>query len=439
MDGRISRRSFLGAAAGVGALAALSGCAGLSPGTSQPMQVSSYGDQGKLKLRDEVVEKFNDEHKGAKLGFEGVASADYWDKLATQVAGGDAPDIINIDSVHIAQYGASGQLLPLDEFIPSTIHTDYFDKNLLIQGRLNGKLYGLPLSAAAYGMGFDATVLGELGIPEPDGSWTWDDYAALANEIHKAGAGKGLYGCADEGGDLPTLEIFLRGRGEELVNPANTKELGFSVDSLAAWYDFWEKLRHSGGCVPPDIGANFVYGDWPNSPIVTKKAVMEHIATSNLDGGFQSLTKDEIKLVLPPVATRSGKQGQFLVPSSLWALSAKTKDKKLGAQFLEWFNTNPSVAEILGFVSGPPASEKTLGVLESKPLSSSDAMVVNYMKIASKGSFTPPPPQPSAFVQIGQAGGLLTLTNQDIAFGKQKLPAAARSMYAHSAALLKQS
>lgn len=443
MDGRVSRRYFLGGTLGVGALA-LTGCAGFTPGGGSGgggatnLRVSSYGDQSKLKLRGQVVDKFNADHQGSNLTFEGTPTADYWDKLATQVAGGNAPDIINIDGVHIAQYGGSGQLLPLDEFIPNTVHTDYFDKNLLVQGQFNGKQYGLPLSSATNGMGFDATVLGQLGIPEPDGSWTWDDYASMANDIHKA-AGKDIYGCADEGGDLPTLELFLRGRGEELVNADNTKELGFSVDSLTAWYDFWDKLRRSGGCVPADIGANFVYGDWPNSPIVTKKGVMEHISTPNLSGGFQSLTKNQVKLTLPPVATKGGKQPQFPTPSSMWALNAKIKNKDLGASFIEWFNTSPNGASVLGFISGPPASQKTLDILASKQLSPSDKIVVDYVKVAAQGAFTPPPPQPSAFTQIGQHGGVLPRANQDIAFGKQKVPAAAQSAYSQAAALLKQS
>lgn len=443
MDSRISRRYFLGGTLGAGALTALSGCAGFTPGGgggggATGLRVSSYGDQTKLKLRGQVVQKFNDDHKGAGLTFEGTPTADYWDKLATQVAGGNAPDIINIDAAHIAQYGGSGQLLPLDEFIPNTVHSTYFDKNLLVQGQLDGKQYGLPLSSATNGIGFDATVLGQLGIPEPDGSWTWDDYATLANDIHKA-AGKDVYGCGDEGGDVPTLELFLRGRGEALVNPANTKELGFSADSLTAWFDFWDKLRRSGGCVPADIGANFVYGDWPNSPIVTKKGVMEHISTPNLSGGFQSLTKNQVKLTLPPVATKGGKQPQYPGPSSQWALNAKIKNKDLGAQFIEWFNTSPNGATLLGFISGPPASQKTLDILASRPLSPSDKIVLDYIKLADAGAFAPPPPQPSAFNQIGQRGGVLPRANQDIAFGKQTVIAAAQSAYSQSMALLKQS
>jgi multiple sugar transport system substrate-binding protein len=431
--GALSRRGLLRAAAGGGVLASLTACAGLTPGGgTQGLRVSSYGDQTKLKLRGQVVARFNATHGGTTLVFEGTPTADYWNKLATQIAGGNAPDVVNIDAVHIAQYGATGQLAALDRYVPKILNAAVFRPDLLKQGQLHGKQYGIPLATSTYAMGYDATVLDRLGIEPPDGSWTWRDFADLAVEIHRTG-GSGLYGSEDAGGDLDSLEIFLRGRGEALMDARGGP--GFTADSLATWFDYWQTMRSSGGCVPADIGSQYVYGDWPNSPIVNGKAALEHIMTPNYTGGFQALTHHRLRLALPPVAAKGGRQPQYAAPSSMFALNARCREPELGAEFIDWLVSSSTAAGMLQFISGPPASSKALNALTSTKLDAADQALISYTRLAARRAFAPPPPQPQAFTQITQ---LLLRTNQDVSFGKQKAAAAARSVVSQSATLLKQ-
>ena len=45
----------------------------------------------------------------------------YWDKLATQAAGGGLPDIIQMDYSYLNQYASSNQLADLNGFIESGV------------------------------------------------------------------------------------------------------------------------------------------------------------------------------------------------------------------------------------------------------------------------------------------------------------------------------
>ena len=50
---------------------------------------------------------------GVKISGQPGEFNSYWDKLATQTAGGTAPDIIQMDMAYIAEYGTRGALLDL--------------------------------------------------------------------------------------------------------------------------------------------------------------------------------------------------------------------------------------------------------------------------------------------------------------------------------------
>lgn len=426
----LSRRQMLGAIA-TAAVGTLTGCGPGGGGGGGALRVSSYGDQTKLKLRGEVVKKFTAGHKGVQMSFEGTPTADYWDKLATQISGGNAPDVINIDPVRIAQYGSNGVLTALGSYVPKTLQTNTFDANLLKQGRLGGKLYGVPIATSTYSIGYDTTVLDKIGVRIP-ASWTWDDYARIALNIHHA-SGKSFYGVEDAGGDITSFEVFLRTRGGALYK--GSTEFGFDQATLTEWFSYWEKLRKNGGCVPADIGSQWVYGDWPNSPIVRGKAAMGHIMTPNFTGGFQALTKHTLAMTLPPRASANGPLGHYPAPSSLLSVNARCKDKDHAVEFVNWFVNNAQPWKMMKLISGPPASQQALHALEQLQLSVPEKKVLAYTQMATKLAKPAPPVPPKANTQVSD---LMLRTNQDISFGRKKVPAAVDSFFSQAKSYLTQ-
>ena len=319
-----SRRRFLQAGLAAAVVAPLLSACNLDPAAKsakESVRFSSYGDPTKLGLRSKLADQYTASHPEVKMTFEGTATAEYWDKLATQMAGGNAPDVINIDIARIGQYGAAGALQSLQKYIPDTIDAKSFDENLLSQGQLKGEQFGIPVAMGAYSMGYDVTVLDQLGLAHPTETWTWSDFATLANEIRQK-SGKKIYGAEDPSGDTASLQIFLRGKGEDLYKDGS---LAFTEDTLTEWFEYWAALRATGGTIPADIAAQAKYGDWPTSPLVKRQAALAHIHTPNLKGGFQDLTKNTIDITLPPRNTKDGKCGTFPAPSSYLSLNARSE------------------------------------------------------------------------------------------------------------------
>src|SRR4051812_29114121 len=112
----VTRRQLL-VGAGLAA-AGLAGCAparsGKSGGSSSnTLQVAWWGNPTRNKNTAAAIAAYMKAHPGLTVTGQPGEFSTYWDKLATQVAGGSAPDLIQMDVTYISEYGGRGALLDL--------------------------------------------------------------------------------------------------------------------------------------------------------------------------------------------------------------------------------------------------------------------------------------------------------------------------------------
>ena len=121
---RIDRRQFL---MGSSALVA-AGAAGVMPAWAQAsnLRLIFWGGQAFFFIYYGLTEIYT-KTKGTAVEGEFLAWNDYWPKLATQTAGGNAPDIIQMDYRYIVEYAKRNAIAPLDEFVGGALKLDGFD------------------------------------------------------------------------------------------------------------------------------------------------------------------------------------------------------------------------------------------------------------------------------------------------------------------------
>ena len=117
----MDRRTFFGVGLGAAVLLS-SGCSGqaAAPATSADpnnatLRFTWWGNDTRTKLTNQAIEAYQKANPGVTIKPEPGEWANYWDKLATQVAANDAPDIIQMDEKYIAEYGKRGALLDLEK------------------------------------------------------------------------------------------------------------------------------------------------------------------------------------------------------------------------------------------------------------------------------------------------------------------------------------
>ena len=99
---------------------------------------------------------------------------------------------------------------------------------------------------------------------------------------------------------LDTFQMYLIAQDKPLYDG---QKLAVSVEDVAEWLNYWDEMRDSGGAVPADLQAQFTGTEWPNSPLVKGKAVFASMASQDLAGGYQALTKDTLSIMTPPSPT----------------------------------------------------------------------------------------------------------------------------------------
>ena len=296
MTVRIDRRTLLAGAAGLASLASLGARGAWAQDTR--VRLMWWGNTNRNERTAKVIELFTAANPGVGLEGESAGWDDYWTRLATQTAGGNAPDVMQMDYRYIFEYARRGVLLPLDDAIAAgTLDLSGFSEDAIAGGKVDGKTYGISLGANSSTMMVNRAAFEEAGVALPERGMTWDDYAARAAELTEKAGKRGFYGSSDGGGVEPTFECWLRQRGKALYDAEG--KLGFDAGDATEWFAMWQGMRDSGACVPADLQA------LDQRTIETSMVTLGHAAVAfnhtNQIVGFQAV--NETPLVMVPYPT----------------------------------------------------------------------------------------------------------------------------------------
>ena len=235
---------------------------------------------------------------------------------------------------------------------------------MLDLGRIDGKIYGVPIAVSIQGLGYNQSALERLGMGGSRRHWSYDEYAAYCAEIHKADAN--LYGSHDFAARLDAFQMYLLANGQAL-------------------YSGQEARRHGGrrGRVARLLGPDAQ--DRRRSPGRPAGAVHRHrVAEQPAGPRHGGLRADGLAGPLRrlPGADRGHARhddaagAELRRQPGLLSAAHELADAELAepnpeeaVKLIDWFVSDPESAKILGLISGPPASKPALqAVLELKDL-----------------------------------------------------------------------
>jgi multiple sugar transport system substrate-binding protein len=155
----INRRNFLTTVAlGTASAAALAACGAPAPSQTgsaeNPVTINYtwWGNDDRAERTRKAIALFESKNKDIKVNGNFTDFAGYWQKRATEAAGGGLPDVMQWDLSYMRDYGQRNQLLDLGTV---KIDTSAFDKSLLPSGQIRGKTYGIPTSTNAFAVYYD--------------------------------------------------------------------------------------------------------------------------------------------------------------------------------------------------------------------------------------------------------------------------------------------
>jgi len=141
MSVMLQRRAVLTAGLAAFSLATLGG--GSAFAQAARLRLLWWGSQERADRTNKALAAYKQVKPDIDIAGEFAGWSDYWPRLATQVAGRNAPDLIQMDYRYIFEYARRGALAPLDEYLGKSLKIDDFGAPNIDSGRVDGKLYGI--------------------------------------------------------------------------------------------------------------------------------------------------------------------------------------------------------------------------------------------------------------------------------------------------------
>jgi multiple sugar transport system substrate-binding protein len=226
--GKLNRRQLL-RLAGVGAASiALAACVAPAPavalaasggGGAAPSEeavtltIFDFGGEADQKVYSEAHARFNETHSNVTIvdNFTPVSTwSEYSNKIVTQVAGGQSPDIINIAIEGAKLLVSKGLLIPLDETMAgdpdSSELLDDVHPELIAPFIIEGKTWLIPHSWNNMVIYYNTKIFAEAGLEPPKADWTWNDFLEIATTLTTGSGDDKVFGFA-----IPNFNFGLHG------------------------------------------------------------------------------------------------------------------------------------------------------------------------------------------------------------------------------------
>jgi multiple sugar transport system substrate-binding protein len=414
----LNRRQFLIGAGGLAAAATTMGLGACAPGSqgggsqggggeggATNLALTWWGNPTRNKNTEAMIAAYMAANPDVKISGQPGEFNTYWDKLATQTAGGNAPDIIQMDMNYISEYGTRGALLDL-----SGVDTSKFVEGTVDSGKINGKLVGVNAginSALIFGNSkvFEKA---KMNLPD-DKTWTWDQLIEVGAEVaSKAGV---PFGVASLMGSDALFGTFVRQHGKELFTENG---LGFDVAEAQAWYDLMLKGQKAKAFGTPEQVSEEQPKPLDQSAIVIGNAAMQYYNSNQLLA-VSAAAGEQLKMLRgPSLAGKATERRTWYKASMLWSASSKTKNPDAAVAWINWFANTPDAANIDLAERGIPPNAEVLAEVTPK-LSPEQQVVAKYIEdIKTEVGNTPIAPPPGG----GTIAELLFRHGIDVLFGR---------------------
>ncbi|WP_324649395.1 ABC transporter substrate-binding protein [Georgenia sp. H159] len=373
------------------------------------IRFSWWGSDARHQLNQELIEAFEAEHPDITVTPDYTDWGGYWDKLATQTAGGDTPDVLMQEERFLREYADRGVLADLSEY---DIDTSQIEESIVSSGEFNDGLWGIPTGVNVRTMIADPQIFEEAGVEMPDDTtWTWDDYHELMVQISE-NTPEGVWGAQDFGiTESVDMTIWARQHGQDLWD--ENGEIGFEPETMAAMWERSLALIEAGGAPPVSTGLEIDAGGPEQSLVATNSGALSPFWTNQLEAIAGAAGRD-LELLRYPGETQFDRPGLYLKPAMALSMSADSDHPEAAATFIDWMLNSPEAGEIILSDRGLPANLEVREHIMDQ-LSEAEQQAATFIEEVSADIPDSPNTPPRG---AGEVNDLLKRVNEEVLFGQ---------------------
>ncbi|WP_346243868.1 extracellular solute-binding protein [Shouchella clausii] len=357
------------------------------------LRVAWWGSQARHDRTIEAIKLFEAENPDIAVTTEFTGWDGYWERMSTQAAGRNLPDVIQMDLQYINEYVSRDLLVDLTPYVENgTLDFSDVDDIYLEGGIVEEGLYGINLGSNAMSIAYDAEIFAEAGVPELEPGYTWDDYIEAVKTINENLDGMYAYAFGD---NLNFFKHYLRQHDLWLYNEDNTG-LGYDDDKyLIDFLNMYKDLLDSGVAAPPDVKAE-VQGI--QDELIVHSRASTFSPHSNQIVALNEAAGRKLQMTTLP-AMEGGSEASFIKPSLLFSATSQGDKSEEAARFINFFVNSIEANEILNAERGVPISEKVRDHLYDH-VSENTQLQFDYVQLVEQRAAPIHPPDPAGTGQI---------------------------------------
>lgn len=165
-----------------------------TPMEAEPVTISYFtfsAAPDHLEDLDQMIQAFEAANPGIQVEVETAPFNEYFTKLQTLIAGGEAPDVFELNFENFVSFAEKGVLLDLSA---QSEMDGEFDANIYYPRAYeafnrNGRQFGLPETFSTVVLFYNQDMFDAAGVNYPSSDWTWDEAVAAAEQLTDEEAG----------------------------------------------------------------------------------------------------------------------------------------------------------------------------------------------------------------------------------------------------------
>ena len=323
------------------------------------LRMSWWGGDERNEATLQVIEQFEAAHPNVTIEAEYGGNDGYHDKLATQLASGTAPDIVQVDPEIFPTYVATGDYF-LD-YKDYGIDLSNFEEAYIgipINGNYDGKQLGLPTGISGAGIMVNKDLADAIGL-DFSKTYSWEDLITMGKKVREYDDSMYLL-CANKE-YIVNLVVFNYAKqliGATVFDP-ETKTLNMTEDQLKEIFGYVKRL-YDEEVVPPASYQAAYSGDNLQSDTnwIGGKYVAALTYISTIDVMVAANPEAEYVMSELPILDGASEAGWASNTPQVFAITSTCEHPEMAAEFMDYFFNDDQALAALGATRSVPPTEK---------------------------------------------------------------------------------
>jgi multiple sugar transport system substrate-binding protein len=324
---------------------ALAGCSSSSSdGGKVTLNVWGMGDEA--KSLPAMVESFKKLNPDIDVKIQAIPWASAHDKMLTAVAAKKGPDVVQMGTTWIPEFGAAGALMDLTPYLDQypELKAENFFEGSLETTKFDNKIVGVPWYIDTRVLYYRTDLLAAVGYKEAPK--TWEELSDAAQKLAKRGKGK--YGISIDAKEQTLSFMFARQNGSKLLDDKN-KPL-FNQPEFVDAVKYLNSFYENGSSPKEDLGLDAVQAF--KGDAIIPMFISGPWMVKQINDQAPELKDNWATAVLPKKLNNVSNLG-----GANWSVFQYTKQKDASLKFIAYMSKAETQVEWMKLANAMPAAK----------------------------------------------------------------------------------